>query len=155
MSTLVKSLCNALFKKLLKRPSPKTTAVIDNLGKVYNLQEIYHRLNADYFEKKLDLAITWFGSEDRAAKRRRLLGSYNQKKQLIKIHRLLDNTRFPEYFVSYVVYHEMLHHVCPPKRWGKRRIHHEDFKVRERKFQDFALAKRWAQDNRKEFFSHR
>jgi predicted metal-dependent hydrolase len=122
-------------------------------GNFYNLQEIFDRINEKYFEKRIDLAITWFGSPDREAKRRRLLGSYNQKKRLIKIHRLLDNDRFPSYFVSYVIYHEMLHHECPPKARGKRRIHHKTFKEREKLFEEYALAKRWERANRKEFFT--
>lgn len=141
------------FKKLFPTPKAPRVIRISSTGAHYNLQEIYDKLNEEYFEKKLSLAITWFGSSDRSAKRRRLLGSYQQKNRLIKIHRLLDNERFPHYFVSYVIYHEMLHHECPPRKRGKRRIHHDVFKEREKKFKEYALAKKWEKENRKEFFT--
>ena len=111
-------------------------------GKVYNLKEIFEEMNSRYFENKLDMAITWTNSAQREAFTRRRLGSYHPRQKLIRIHRILDQPQIPSYFISYIVYHEMLHHVCPPQRRsdGKRWIHHPTFKAREKEFEHFMLA---------------
>jgi len=128
-------------KKLKARKAPKI--VLKHLGDHYNLSEVYQSVNALYFENKLDLPITWFGSKKSVPKRRLTLGTYNSRSQLIKIHRLLDQAHVPYHVISYVVYHEMLHHVLPPikERWQKRKIHHAAFKAREREFQEYSLIK--------------
>lgn len=143
-------------KKSLKRSSLPTFKM-QTQGEYYDLKEIYNLLNHSYFENKLDLEITWFGSAQRKAKRHRKLGLFCFQTNLIKIHRLLDQPHFPPYFISYVVYHEMLHCVCPPikAKKGKYRIHHPDFKMKEREFADYAAAKLWEEKNKKLFFRTR
>ena len=122
-------------------------------GQHYDLKQIYQLLNAHYFEGKLDLKVTWFGNQNRSVTSKRLLGSYNSRQRLVKVHRLLDNPHFPDYFISYIVYHEMLHHLFPPiKTKGKRQIHHDLFKAGERKFQHYELAKNWQKENKNKFF---
>lgn len=149
------------LKKLsLEKPRVKRAAKLRNRrlvveGQHYNLKEIFDRLNEEYFDKQLSLSISWFGNSERSAKRRRLLGSYCHSEQLVKIHRLLDHPHFPPYFISFIVYHEMLHHALPPikGRRGRRQIHHGEFKMRERQFRDYALAQSWQKDNHSKFFS--
>ncbi|MGE0670205.1 MAG: SprT-like domain-containing protein [Parachlamydiales bacterium] len=137
-------------KKTVKRIARKVVH-----GEHYNLQEIYDQVNALYFEGRVDVQITWFGSQKRAARRRRTLGLYDFNSKLIKIHRLLDQPHFPSYFISYVVYHEMLHHLFPPypPKRGRRKIHHADFKRHEKKFAEYSLAKEWEKENHQIFFS--
>jgi len=138
-----------LFSKWLKKRLPARPSPLYSKGSFYDLDQMYEEVNQEYFDQKLDLKITWFGSAKRAAFRVRRLGLYDQRQQLIKIHRLLDNALFPSFFVSYVIYHEMLHHVCPPvhgKR-GRRKVHHAAFYQRERQFRDYALARKWEKEN--------
>ncbi len=127
---------------------------IQTKGECYDLKAIYDVLNQDYFKNELNLEITWFGSAYRKARRHRKLGLFCFLTNRIKIHRLLDQPHFPPYFISYVVYHEMLHSVCPPvkAKKGRYRIHHSNFKVREREFAHYAVAKHWEEENRKLFF---
>ncbi len=146
------------FKYLFKMPPVrKRIPRHQTQGEHYNLKEIYDLLNRDYFESKLELGITWFGSAERKARRHRKLGLFCFRTNQIKIHRLLDQAHFPPYFISYVVYHEMLHSVCPPvkARRGRYRIHHSDFKMKEREFADYAAAKRWEEENKRLFFTGR
>ena len=126
----------------------------ETAGGLYDLKAIYNTLNQSYFGNKLNLEITWFGNAQRKAYRHRKLGLYYFREKLIKIHRLLDQPHFPPYFISYVVYHEMLHSVCPPVKThrGGYRIHHLDFKKKEMEFADYAAAKRWEEENKKLFF---
>jgi hypothetical protein len=140
--------------KKKSRPSSLRSPKVQTKGEHYDLRAIYDVLNQDYFKNQLNLEIAWFGSARRKAKRHRKLGLFCFLTNRIKIHRLLDQPHFPPYFISYVVYHEMLHSVCPPVKTkkGRYRIHHPDFKMREKKFADYALAKRWEEDNKKLFF---
>lgn len=119
-----------------------------------NLQELYDQLNIQYFAGAIQAQIIWFGSATRRASSRRLLGTYNFDKRLIKIHRLLDQPHFPSYFLAYVIYHEMLHERFPPiyKRGRRRRVHHVSFQEEEKRFADYALAKAWEKENTKLFF---
>jgi len=120
------------------------------LGTTYNLLEIFDSLNQSYFKGELCLPITWFGNPLREAKRKRTLGSFHYRTQLIRIHRLLDHPHFPPYFISYIVYHEMLHSLFPPLKRGARgrRIHHSAFREKEREYQDYMLAKEWEKRHR-------
>lgn len=121
----------------------------DTQGSTYDLLEIYDDINEEYFRSRLSLNITWFGCKYRIARTSRTLGLYDRRDKLVKIHRLLDDRRFPDYFVSFIVYHEMLHHVCPPKRGknGRRDIHHREFKKREKEYEHYHRALKWEKEN--------
>lgn len=115
-------------------------------GHCFDLQQIYNRVNGLYFEGKLKLSIRWVGDRDARPKRKVMFGSYHPDRKLIKIHRRLDQPHIPEYFISFVVYHEMLHHVLPPivvrSAWyrfkrPKRKIHHPAFSRKERDFHEY------------------
>lgn len=144
-----------LFNLLVPQKRVRARRVLlKQRGEHYDLKEIYEQVNAHYFESKLDLPITWFGNKNGWPKTRITLGSYNQKNGLIKINRLLDQAHIPGHFVSFIVYHEMLHHVLPPlkRRSRGRRIHHRDFVAREKQFKDYALAKQFKKNLKKEAF---
>ena len=74
-------------------------------GEVYNLKQIFARLNRQYFGGGLrQPRLSW-------SRRRRLdlLGWYDQELDEIVISRLLDEHQVPGYAICYVLYHEMLH----------------------------------------------
>ncbi len=123
-------------------------------GCVYNLQRIYQDLNEEYFTHSLKLHITWFGKGRRRVCNRVTFGLYHDPLRLIKINRLLDNKRFPDYFVAYVIYHEMLHYVCPTyvDKKGQKHIHSKEFKEREQKFRYYQQAQQWIHDNHNYLF---
>ena|SRR5690349_15277306 len=144
----------SLNRKKKHQAASQRSSIIQTRGQHYDLKAIYDALNQDYFKNKLNLEITWFGSAQRKARRHRKLGLFCFQTNRIKIHRLLDQPHFPPYFISYVVYHEMLHSVCPPikAKRGRFRIHHPDFKIKEREFADYGVAKRWEEVNKRLFF---
>lgn len=123
-------------------------------GKVYDLKKIYTDLNTEYFNQKLNLHITWFGKL-KSQYSRLIFGYYYDPLKLIKIHKLLDNSQFPDYFVAYVVYHEMLHFVCPSyvNEKGTTHIHNKDFKEREREFKYFKQAQKWMKEHQAQLFN--
>lgn len=130
------------WRSLFKKPA---VAVKSIDSEHYQLQEIYDRINAKYFNNEVDVSIVWFGNKQARPRTRIVLGSYHKGKKRIKIHRLLDQAHIPDYFISFIVYHEMLHHVHPPiKRKNKRwQIHHPEFKLRETQFESYHLAKQY------------
>lgn len=128
---------------------------LETKGRVYDLERIYHSLNREYFDGPLNLHITWFGERRRRTCRRVTFGLYHDPLRLIKINRLLDNKHFPDYFVAYVIYHEMLHYVCPTyvDENGFKHIHSKEFKEREQKFKYYREARQWIRDNQNFLFN--
>lgn len=124
-------------------------------GQVYDLQKIYDDLNHEYFNNELNLFITWFGKAKRSSSNRVTFGLFHDPLRLIKINRLLDSPNFPPYFVAYIIYHEMLHYVCPTfiDEKGVKQIHSKSFKEREKQFRYFHLAQKWIKDNQQYFFN--
>jgi len=110
-----------MLKKLIRLFKPPRLSQLQRPRKVvlrkegvhYNLDEIYTKVNQTYFEGKLNLHITWFNPKKTRYQRRIVLGSYHRDKNLVKINRILDQADIPEYYISFIVYHEMLHHVAP------------------------------------------
>jgi hypothetical protein len=123
-------------------------------GKIYHLQPFYDRLNERYFEGKLSLSLTWFGSSRRVKRSHIVFGQYLAGLRVIKIHRILDDAFFPEYFVEFVLYHEMLHSVVPNFQDARGRMcfHGKDFKERERAFEHYYKAIEWEKNNKKHLF---
>lgn len=123
-------------------------------GSVYNLETIYNQVNQDYFSNKLKLNITWFGSHQKLFRSRVTFGLYHDPLRLIKINRLLDRATVPEYLVAFVVYHEMLHHVCPDyfDKNGCHHIHTKEFKEKEALFSQYHLAQSWIKKNQASLF---
>jgi len=116
-------------------------------GQVHDLQAIYAALNEQYFGGDVDARICWGTESRRRGHRKRTtikLGSYTAQERLIRIHPRLDRPYVPRYFVSFVVFHEMLHHVLPASRVGGRRmLHPPEFRDRERAFRFYERAIAW------------
>lgn len=126
-------------------------------GNVYNLRYIYDELNAEYFDNHLDLHITWFGKKGFKPRSRLTFGLYHDPLRLIKINRFLDNPQVPNFVVSFVVYHEMLHRVCPSyvDERGINHSHGPEFKRRESEFREFAMSRKWIKENHASLFQVR
>ena len=124
-------------------------------GSVYNLQTIFNKLNERYFDGELQLSITWFGTKKTKKGSRLALGLYQEPLKLIKIHRVLDNDHFPLFVVEFVIYHEMVHFVCPPyvDARGVTRIHHKAFKEKEQEYAHFQKAEQWIEKHQHDFFN--
>lgn len=129
-------------------------STLSSQGSFYNLKDLYDALNEEYFDNELNLMITWFGTRQQRNRTRITFGLYHDPLKLIKINRLLDSPVFPDYVVSFVIYHEMLHYVCPPyiDQNGLNKIHSKAFKAREKQFRHFRLAQKWIQDHQQLLF---
>ena len=121
-------------------------------GRHHDLLPILQEVNARYFGGTVNALITWGkrGKAPAEAGRRTTikLGSYAALDRLIRLHPALDRPWVPRYFVSFVVYHEMLHHVIPASRGaGRRLLHPPEFRERERDFRHFECALTWERDH--------
>lgn len=123
-------------------------------GKIYNLKALLSNINKEYFDNSLDLNITWYAQKKKKNQSQIIFGLYHCPLKLIKINQFLDSPKVPEYLVSYVIYHEMLHNVYPSyyDEAGKRRIHHKEFKKREAQYKYYEMAQEWIEKNREKLF---
>jgi len=123
-------------------------------GVFYDLEKIYHDINHQYFNSSLDLHLTWFGKRWAKNRSRIVFGQYLTTLKLVKIHRMLDDPFFPEFFVSFILYHEMLHAHVPATldERGKCHIHGRAFKEQEKKFRYYREAIAWERANKDKFF---
>lgn len=115
------------------------------LGKHFNLKEIYEKINQDYFGSELDLLISWFKAKQSRYKSQFSFGLYYESEKLIKINERLDDPIVPQFFIEFVIYHEMLHDVYKPtyNSSGYRSIHTKEFKEKEKQFPHYEQAKAW------------
>lgn len=118
-------------------------------GKHFDLQDLFDSLNHRYFEGNIEARITWGGRGGRARKRTSMkMGSYSVEERLIRIHPALDRDFVPRFFVEWIVFHEMLHHVHPiPVIGGRRQFHTPAFLAHERTFYAYREARDWERRN--------
>ena len=117
-------------------------------GKRHDLLEIFADMNARYFNGGVNAVVTWGSYATRkrgnTARSTIKLGSYSGVERLIRVHPSLDREWVPRYFVAYIVYHEMLHHVIPASRGvGRTLFHPPEFLERERHFHFYERALSW------------
>jgi hypothetical protein len=117
-------------------------------GLHHDLQTYYDDVNSDEFDDSVDAPITWGRLPTTRRRRSIRLGSYSADDSLIRIHPHLDQPWVPDFFVRYIVFHEMLHaHIgIEVGPGGRRRIHTHAFSRRERAYRDFARAMAWHDD---------
>ena len=109
-------------------------------GRTYDLDRMFSRLNRRYFQSELEKpTITW--SQRRT---RRILGHHDRVYETITISKSLDSLDVPEWFVEYILYHEMLHIKHPARLVNGRRYYHTSaFRADERRFPYHDDAQRW------------
>jgi hypothetical protein len=116
---------------------------------VHDLEAILHDVNQRYFGGSVsDVLVTWGRkTKPRVGQRTSIkLGSYSSTERLVRVHPVLDQRWVPRYFVHYIVYHELLHHLVPEaKVAGRTLLHPPEFQRRERDFQQYTRALAWEQ----------
>ena len=109
---------------------------------------MFDTLNEQEFDGKVKARITWGRMPSRKSRRMRRsirFGSYMRSQDIIRIHPLLDQQFVPDYFVRYIVFHEMLHAALDEEKTesGRRRVHSKTFNDREQQYTDFERAEAW------------
>jgi predicted metal-dependent hydrolase len=113
-------------------------------GDFYNLDEIFARLNRDYFQNKLPKPVLSWS----ARKTYRILGHHDSTHETVIISKSLDDKKVPPFVVEFVVFHEMLHIFHPTEHRNGRRFNHTpQFRRNERKYIYFEEAESWIERN--------
>lgn len=138
----IRNFINQNIHQLRKRPPGRVT--INTEGAYYDLSLIFNSLNEEYFGGNISTSITWGKTCYKRTARKRTLGSYSHHNNLIRINPLLDKKRIPQYFVEYIVYHEMLHaDIGVEASQGRRLVHTKVFREREKLFKHYFRALEW------------
>ena len=99
--------------------------------------------------------ITWGKRGPSRARRSLQLGSYEEDRHLVRLHRVLDQPAVPDWFVGFVLFHELLHAVRaaearrahetdPEAKRGRGHLHHDAaFRERESGHPDHGRAEAW------------
>lgn len=108
------------------------------LGKVRDLEPVFDRLNARFFDGLLGRPqLGW----SRTASRN-MLGHFDPSHNAIIISRIFDQERVPEAALEYVMFHEMLHLRYPVEHNGShRRVHTREFREAEKEYPGLKEAK--------------
>jgi hypothetical protein len=107
-------------------------------GELHNLDEIFERLNRQYFDGLLGRPqMGWSRRPSRS-----MLGHFDPSHNAIIISRIFDEARTPLLALDYVMFHEMLHLRYPVDHSGaRRRVHTREFREAEKKFPGWKEAK--------------
>jgi len=130
---------------------PKRQSRLHTRGRKHDLRTMFDQVNDRYFQGMVDAHVSW-GRRTRARPERQRasikLGTYCADRKLIRIHPTLDRSWVPRYFVEYVLFHEMLHHMIPmPVRDGRRELHSVEFRQSEQRFRHYTRALDWERRN--------
>lgn len=113
-------------------------------GRHYNLNVMLKRVKAEYGLKLPGVKIGWARPAAKSRNRRSIkFGSWYSKSRTVRIHPALDDPTVPEFFVEYIIYHELLHALFPPESGpeGRRQVHNPEFQRFERKFKRYQEAR--------------
>lgn len=131
-------------------PAPLARKRLSGRGERHDLEALLSELLRAEFAREPSLherppRLTW-GRRGASRTRGSLrLGSYDSDTHVVRVHAVLDQDAVPEWFVRYVVFHECLHALHPPRRGSDGRwIHHGvEFRRRERDYADHARVLEW------------
>jgi hypothetical protein len=131
------------------RRVPRTLPPLVTAGSVYDLRQVFDRLNARFFAGGLHVPLTWGRGGGRARRGGLTFGSYDPVLALIRIHPVLDRRDVPLYFLESVVYHEMLHHHLGgvPDGAGRTVYHSRRFREAEARYPWHGQALEWEKLN--------
>jgi hypothetical protein len=105
-------------------------------------------LRGDFVDRRPP-GITWGRPGGRRPRRGLRLGSYDVEIDLVRIHPALDQAAVPEWFVRYVLFHELLHALHPPVRGrnGRWIRHGRELVRREKAYPGLERALAWEREH--------
>ncbi len=114
------------------------------IGRVHDLQPIFDRLNQEFFHGASNARVTWGRPGSRRYRRSIQLGCYVADDDLIRMHPCLDQSFVPEFYVAWVMFHEMLHEAYGVEEVnGRRHVHPPEFLALEQTYPDYDRARAW------------
>ncbi len=126
---------------------------LKSTGRFKNLRHLLKKICKEYNLVLRNVKITWGQGKQVSGNHSIKFGSYSHETGIITIHPALDSPDVPDYFIEYIIYHELLHAIFPPLQGsnGRRSVHSTEFKRYEKKFELYNEAlqfERWFVKNR-------
>lgn len=138
-----------LHRRLIRTVPPverQRRLPLNSQGKVHDLQAMLGHVAHRWFPGQADgVAIAWSPAPRVRLPRRSIkLGSYSADTQIIRIHPALDQPAVPAFFVEWIIFHELLHHLFRADLKARnRRVHTPEFCRLERQYPRYDDAIRW------------
>jgi hypothetical protein len=109
-------------------------------GRVYDLNRIFLRVNRNQFDGEIEKPVlTWSKRRTRS-----ILGHHDAAHNTITISKTLDSPEVPEWFVEYIMFHEMLHIKHQARIINGRRYYHTPaFRAEEKSYPKYEQAQEW------------
>ena len=133
----------------IRQSSPVTRrTILRPNGRFFDLKALFDQLNKEYFENKVDCAITW-GVNRRVRNQNSIkLASYSDISKIIRVNPALDRSYVPQYVVKGIIYHEMLHHYLGVELQNGRKIaHSKTFRQFESRYRHYDRLQVWKEKN--------
>lgn len=116
----------------------------DPQGQFYNLSALFDQLNRLFFNNELSAVNLGWSPR----KSRRILGHFDPSHRSITISRWFDQAKIPEFVLSYILYHEMLHaRFSASSNFDFKNKHGKHFKQEEKKYPHCSAANQWLKSN--------
>ncbi len=120
-------------------------------GETHDLAGIFEELEREHFVGQFaGVGITWgrHGHSPRRRRRSIRLGTYSHDERVIRVHPSLDQAWVPRFFIRFIVFHEMLHHVEPARVTEARtEFHTPAFRAREKAYPEYERSIAWEKAN--------
>ena len=91
----------------------------------------------DFIAARPPPGVTWGRRGRSQARCSLMLGSYTPEQHVVRLHPVLDQRSVPEWFVRFVLFHEILHAALPDDGHGP------NFTAREREYPEYDRAVAW------------
>ncbi|QDV06418.1 hypothetical protein Poly30_19270 [Planctomycetes bacterium Poly30] len=145
-----------IHSEIASLPPRERRISLDDGGEAHDLRAIAEPLFETEFENDFEPAndvtrprISW-GRRALSRSRRSLrLGSFEPTSRIVRVHPVLDQEGVPEWFVRFVLKHEILHAVIETYRDRTGRwVHHgPEFRRREASWPEYEAALHWESKN--------
>jgi hypothetical protein len=111
-----------------------------SIGRIYDLNRIFSRVNRRHFDNEIEKPVlTWSKRKTRS-----ILGHHDAAHDTITISKTLDSPEVPEWFVEYIMFHEILHIKHPARIINGRRYYHTPaFRAEEKSYPRYEQAQEW------------
>lgn len=113
-------------------------------GEHFDLEKLRDEVCERYFPGTDPPHITW-GRTTRGKNRRSIqFASFDAGKHLVRVNPKLDASFVPEFFMRYLIYHEIMHRKHRPRPGD---VHTEQYRAALEQHPDHERAKQWEKDN--------
>lgn len=114
------------------------------IGNQIDLKPIYDFVNEQYFKGVLKInGVYWTNQIVKS-----YYANYSLGHGMISINRAFDHSEVPGYILEYLMYHEALHSVFPPRMINGRYVKHtREFRRNEKSFIHYKKSKEWLKKN--------